>query len=594
MSSNLVEEEKIKTFKINFFIFLTFFLFLILILRLFYLQVIQYKSFTQRAQYSTSRISILVAPRGIVFDRNGKILATNKQSISLIAYPNKLKSKKEKEEVYKLLSRIIKGDLTKLRKTLFKLPKEAALPVRLQGNISVAEAIQVIEKQHLLQGINIQEEPVRFYPNSSLSAHALGYISQISESELEKRPERKIGDLVGKSGIEYLFDDLLRGKDGKTIVEVDRFGKPINPEYKHAIIHSDPVPGKNVYLTIDLDLQKATEEALQSTGTNSAAIAVNPNTGEVLAIASYPTFDPNIFTKHLSTYEWKNLLARKALLNRAILSYVPGSIWKPVTLLSALDAMVIYPHQKFKVTEGFYLGKTRFGDWTSKEDILSIEECLAWSRDTAFYQIARKLTPEQIKNWGVKLGAGRKTGIELPGEEKGIVPDTEWKKKNLGEPWYPGNTLHYSIGQSFLLITPTQAARIYSGIATGMTVPKLQLIKKIDNHKKNLSPPETFEINNSFISSAQQGLEACIDHGTGQASKLENVKVAGKTGSAEVPGAGKTHGWFAAYAPAKSPEIVVIVIAEKAGHGGTIAAPIARKILEGYFNLNKSSVLVKK
>jgi penicillin-binding protein 2 len=287
------------------------------------------------------------------------------------------------------------------------------------------------------------------------------------------------------------------------------------------------------------------------------------------------------------------LLSQKVFLNRALLGYVPGSIWKPVTLITALDAMAVKPNERFHVNEAFYLGMTRFGDWTSKEGTLSLEECLAWSRDTAFYQIGRRLTPEQIKKWGVKLGAGRKTGIELLGEEKGIVPDEKWKKEKLHEPWYPGNTLHYAIGQSFLLVTPTQAARMYSGIATGAKLPRLQLIKKIYDHEKSLQGPETFQIDQNLLQVVKKGLEMCIESGTGQAAKLEGIKVAGKTGSAEVHSIGKTHGWFAAYAPADKPEVVVIAITEKAGHGGTVAAPIVKKILEEYFKINPK-ILAKK
>lgn len=578
-----IEELRSKDFKIKVLQGITIAFTLILILRLFYLQIVQYKNLSQRAQYSTSRISILAAPRGVIYDRNGKILATNKQAISAIVYPDKLKTRKEKLEVYSKLSRILKSNPGKLKQIFLKLPKEAALPIRLQSNINIEEAIQIVENQQLLPGISIQEEPIRFYPNGSLASHVLGYISQINESELDKRPERKLGDLVGKYGIEKLFDDILRGVDGKTIVGVDCYGKPIDSDYKHSIIHINPTPGKSIYLTIDSALQKATEQALKKAATNSAAIAVDPNTGEVLALASYPDFDPNIFTKPLSVNVWKNLLSKRVFLNRAILAYVPGSIWKPVTLLAALDSMVVKPNEKFHVSEAIYLGKTRFGDWTSKEDVLSIPECLAWSRDTALYQIGRRLKPKQIKDWGIKLGAGRKTGIELLGEEVGIVPDEDWKKKNIGEPWYPGNTLHYAIGQSFLLITPTQAARIYSAIATGSTIPKLHLIKKVNDYNKFLQAPDTFKIDPNLLKVVKKGLELCVEKGTGVAAKLDSVKVAGKTGSAEVPGTGKTHGWFSAYAPADKPEIVVVVITEKAGHGGTTAAPIVKGIFENYF-----------
>ena len=583
MPQNTLGEIKTKDLKTKVLLVITIFFTSITILRLFYLQVFNHKTLAQRAQYSTSKISILSAPRGIIFDRNGKIIATNKQAISVIAYPDKLKDFSKRIETFNILNKILKTDEQKLKDLIFKLPEEAPLPIRLVSNISIEEAIRIVEKQYLIPGIDIQEEPIRFYPHGAIASHVLGYISQIDETELSKRPDRKLGDLVGKAGIEKLYDDILRGIDGKDIVEVDRFGKPIGAEYKNSFIHIEPESGKNITLTLDLDLQKSVENALEKNGFSSCAVVVNSNSGEVLALASYPDFDPNIFTRPLSIYTWNELVSRKSFLNRAILAYVPGSIWKPITLIAALYSMAVKPGEKFNVSEAFYLGNTRFGDWSSKSDTLSLEESLAWSRDTAFYQIGRRLTPEIIKYWGVKLGGGRKTGIEILGEEEGIVPDSKWKKQRLGEDWYPGNTLHYAIGQSFLLITPLQAARIYSAIGNGSKIPKLQLIKDVNGHSKIAEIPETYMIDFNLLNIVKSGLEMCVDSGTGQASKLENVKVAGKTGSAEVPGSAKTHGWFVSYAPSDKPEITVAVFAERAGHGGSVAAPIAKEIFEAYF-----------
>jgi len=577
------KKEDSINFKNKVLVGITLSLALILASRLFYLQIFQYKTYTQRAQYSTSRISIIAAPRGIIYDRNKNIIATNKQSISIVAYPNKLKTEEERIKTYNILSKILDTNKDKLKRTLLKLPENAPLPIRLQSNLSVKEATLIIEKQHMLPGIDIQEEPIRFYPNNELAAHVLGYIAQIDEEELSKRPERKLGDLVGKAGIERLFDDVLRGKDGKKIVGVDRFGKPINPSYKHSTIEIQSIPGRNIDLTIDINLQSVTEEALKNSMASGSALVVNSNTGEILALASYPAFDPNVFTKPISLNIWNQFIANKVFLNRSLLAYAPGSIWKPITLFAALDAKVIKPDDKLKVGEAVYLGSTRFGDWTSKEAVYSLQESLAWSRDTAFYQLAQKLTPEDISRWGLKLGAGRKSGIELIGEEVGIVPDSKWKEEQIGEQWYPGNTLHYSIGQGFLLITPLQIARIYSAIANGSKVPKLQLIKTIDRYIKPLQIAESYKVDPSYLEIVREGLEMCVDSGTGGVSKLENVKVAGKTGSAEVVGSKKTHSWFVAYAPAENPEITVVVINEKAGHGGSVAAVVAKKILSNYF-----------
>ncbi len=588
MNSSIIEEVRKKDYKTSIFKIIIAAFCLVIIGRLFYLQIFNYKNFSRRAQYSTSKISVLIAPRGTIYDRNENILATNKQAISVIAYPDKFKTRDEKLKVYNILSRIIKSDNIKLKERILKLPENAPLPVRIVNNISVQEASQIVEKQYLLPGINIQEDPIRYYPNKAFAAHTLGYISEIDEDELETRPERRLGDLVGKYGVEKLFDDILRGTDGKTIAEIDRYGNPVNPNYKHSVIHYNSIPGKDIQLTIDLNIQKSVEKALRESRTTSCAIVVNPKTGEVLALASYPDFDPNVFTTPLSTATWNSLLSKKAFLNRALLSYVPGSIWKPITLLSALESKKVKPSERFKVSGAIYLGNTRFGDWTDKTGIYSLQESLAWSRDTAFYQIGQRITPEQIKKWAIKLGAGRHSGIELLGEEKGIVPDQQWKKTTYKEPWYPGNTLHYAIGQSFLLVTPAQIARIYSAIANGDSVPVLHIIKKIHNKQVIPQANEKLELDENYLKVIREGLEMCIEKGTGVGSKIEGIRIAGKTGSAEVPGSNKTHSWFAAYAPAESPEIVIVALAEKAGHGGTIAGPIAKKIFEEYFHVNKT------
>ena len=580
---------KEKIFKSYVLIGIAIFFCSILILRLFYLQVLRHKSYTEKAEYSTCRIEVIPAPRGNIYDRNGKPIAINKQSITAIIYPNKINNKEDKLKVYNLLSKILLSNPEKLKETILNLPKNAPLPIRLENDISVEEAALIVENQNQLPGVEIQDEPIRYYPHHILASHIIGYIGQIGKEELEDRPERRMGDLVGKDGIEKLFDDILRGKDGKRIVEVDRFGQPINPNPETSLISVDPIPGRDIHLTIDIGLQKTAEKALEDLMASGAIVAVEPNSGEVLALASNPAYDPNVFTKPVKASEWNNLIQRKAFINRAILSYVPGSIWKSVTLAAGLDAMVIKPGDSFFVSGAVYLGSTRFGDWTGATGTYSLEKSLAWSRDTAFYQIGKRLAAKNIYDWGYKFGCGRKTEIELIGESKGILPNEEWKEKNVGEPWYPGNTLHYSIGQSFLLITPVQAARMYSAIANGNHSPKLTLIKKIDNKPVIKKPSEKFDLNPRYLKVIHDGLQQCIESGTGGASRLETVCVAGKTGSAEVPGSSRTHGWFASYAPCDKPEIVAVGFAERAGHGGSVAAPMIKKILERYFKLDEES-----
>jgi penicillin-binding protein 2 len=267
--------------------------------------------------------------------------------------------------------------------------------------------------------------------------------------------------------------------------------------------------------------------------------------------------------------------------------YPPGSVWKAITLLAALENKVVKPDTKLQVGAGISLGGFFFGDWTKTSGLFDLVKCLAWSRDSAFYQMGLKLTPEQIKEWGVKFGAGRPTGLELRHESAGLVPDSEWKMRVCHEKWYPGNTLHMSIGQTYVQLTPAQGARIYAGIGNRGRVPDLHFVTKIGD--RQIPPPkmEYVKTHKEYLDVVLAGLKAVIASGTGGATKLGSVEVAGKTGSAEAPPAGsKTHAWFCCYAPAEKPRIAISCFVEHGGHGGSAAAPIAKAILEKFFGID--------
>ena len=337
--------------------------------------------------------------------------------------------------------------------------------------------------------------------------------------------------------------------------------------------------GQDLKLTIDIELQKIAQEAM---GIMPGAVVVaDPRNGEILALVSNPAFDPNIFTKPVPTELYRKLTAANAFLNRALSSYTPGSIWKPVTALVALEHDVASRNEVLAVSGSILFGGFRFGDWTSKEDLMNLPTAIAWSRNTYFYQIAKRLKPEWLAELGDQLGVGRITGIELLGESKGILPSPEWKKKRLKQDWYPGNTLHFSIGQSFLMLSPLQAAKIISTIAMDGAVPNMHIV--LDESKNKIE--RQIELKENSLKVVKEGLMQCIDSGTGVATKLKNIKLAGKTGSAEVHGYKRsTHGWFVAYGPADSePEIAVAIFGEGYGHGGTVCAPVAKKIFTKYF-----------
>ncbi len=561
-------------------------LFAILALRLVQMQLIEYSKYKRLAENNTTKYSMIRAPRGLIYDRAHHILASSKQSLSVVAYPFKLKTAEQKTMVAARLARILNLNYDDLLKTLMDLEPTTPVPLTLDSNIPVTTAIKIIEARRLLPGIEVEYQALRYYPYGETAGHLLGFVGQASEADLnsERFADLRMGDVLGKDGLELSFDESLRGKDGEKRIPIDRFGKIAEPE-KYIVA---PERGKDIVLTIDLDLQQVAEEALRSGGVHGAAVVVDPNTGEILALASEPSFDPNIFTKPVPSTIYQNLMSRQAFINRALSSYTPGSIWKPVTAITAIEHGVTSGDERLQVGASVTLAGIVFGDWTSKSEIVNMEQAIAMSRNTYFYQLAKRMAPEWIVEQGRKMGAGRLTNIELVGESEGLLPTPEWKRRKYHEPWFPGNTLHLSIGQSFLLLSPLQVAKIYSALATGGKVPQLHIVKDPQKEK----PESIVAIDPKALKVVRNGLRACINSGTGTAAKLMDVSVAGKTGSAEVQGFTRTtHAWFAAYAPALGkPQIVVVVVGEGAGHGGAVAAPIAKKILEAYFSKSNSRV----
>jgi len=555
-----------------------------LLARLTWLQIIEGNYYKNKAIENSTRVTFLRAPRGNIYDCHGNLLATNKQSISMIAIPAQLT---DIPNLARLLSKILDSPYPKVYQTLLKAQASGSvLPVVIERDLDVALVSRFYEKKLFLPGIDILPDISRSYPNGEIAAHVLGYCGEITESQLKRRPNRKMGDVVGQDGIERLYDDQLRGVDGEQRVRVNAMGQSLSAETSKPQVTKKPTAGKSLVISLDLDLQKAAYDAL---GDRSGAIvAIDAQNGEVLAMVSRPSFDPNDFTRKITPQVWKKLNApNHTLFNRALSGFPPGSIWKAITLLAALECKAVKPDTKLHVSGGISLGGFFFGDWTGTTGLYDLVKCLAWSRDSAFYQMALKMKPEQIKEWAVKFGAARPTGVELRHESKGLVPDSAWKLKYMHEKWYPGNTLHMSIGQTYVQVTPTQAARIYAGLGNKGKVPNLHFVKKIGDRLIPPPAPEMVKTNPVYLKVVLDGLKAVVASGTGGATRLGNVEVAGKTGSAEAPPAGsRTHAWFACYAPADNPQIAISCFVEHGGHGGTAAAPLAKAILEKYFATN--------
>jgi penicillin-binding protein 2 len=563
-----------------------------LMVRLIWLQVLQNSYYRARAVENSTRVTFLRAPRGIIYDRHGNLLATNKQTLSMIAIPNELE---HCEDLAYRLSKVIDEPQAKVLNTLLKAKaSNSVLPVVIDRDVDVATVSRFYEQKLFLPGIDILPDISRNYPQAEITAHVLGYCGEITQSQLEKRPERRMGDIVGQDGIERLYDVQLRGVDGEQRVRVNAVGESISAETSKPVITKEAQGGLPIVLSLDLDLQQAAYEAL---GNRSGAIvAIDAQTGEVLAMVSRPSFDPNVFTRRINKAVWKRINAPDhPLYNRALSGFPPGSVWKAITLISALENKVVKPDTKLHVSGGISLGGFFFGDWTKSTGLFDLVKCLAWSRDSAFYQMGLKLKPEQIKDWGNKFGAGRPTGVELRHEGMGLVPDSAWKLRVCHEKWYPGNTLHMAIGQTYVQLTPAQAARMFAGIGMRGRVPNLHFAIKIGERQIPAPRPEKIKIHPQYLDVVLQGLKAVVASGTGGATRLGAIEVAGKTGSAEAPPAGsKTHAWFACYAPADHPRIAICAFVEHGGHGGSTSAPLAKAVLLKYFGMEANAAELAK
>jgi penicillin-binding protein 2 len=549
--------------------------------RLVWLQIVQNSFYKARSLENSTRVTFLRAPRGIIYDRHGNMLATNKQTLSLVAIPLQIE---DIDDLTRRLARILGGYEADIKDKLLKAQEsDSVLPVVLERDLDLKVVSRFYDQQLFLKGVDILPDISRNYPQGELFCHVLGYCGEITEDQLKKHEERRMGDVVGQEGVEKYYDTQLRGIDGEQRVRVNASGNTFSRDTAHPVVTKEAQPGLPVVLSIDMDLQQAAAEALGTR--HGAVVACDPKTGEILALVSNPKFDPNDFTRRITPEVWKKLNSPDhPLFNRALSGFPPGSIWKAMTLLAALQYKVVKPDTKLYVNGGISLGNFFFHDWTATSGLFDLVKCLAWSRDSAFYQMALHMTPEQIKEWGLMFGAGRPTGVELPHESSGLVPDSTWKERVLKEKWYPGNTLHMSIGQTFLQVTPLQACRMYAGLGMKGRIPDLHLAIKIGDRQIPPPRPETIKIKPEYMKVLSDGLKAVVASGTGGATRLGNVEVAGKSGSAEAPPAGsKTHAWFACYAPADNPRIAVVAFIEHGGHGGAVSAPVAKVVLEKFF-----------
>ncbi len=566
--------------------------FVILFLRLFYIQVLNGRYFRQVAEANRIQRFYQKAPRGQIYDRHHKLLAVNKPSFA-VSFTSYSLTQQEIERVSQELALILNLSFQEVKTRTFS-SLQPLDPVVIATDITREQALTIMERKTSLPGVNVAIEPKRQYPEGTLACHIIGYVGELTMEEYKelKSAGYRIGDKIGKTGLEAYYDHLLRGEHGEKQVEISAKGRQLR-----LLRETISLSGNDLALTIDGDLQRLVQDALQ--GVNGAAVVMNPRSGEVLALASSPGYNPNTFLRPVTRGEFTYLFKNRGrpLFNKAIQAqYPPASGFKIITTAAGLQEGFVIPDEKMECTGEMILGTYDqvFRCW--KKDghgKINLASAIAQSCDVYFYQLGLRLGVTRIAAYARKFGLGSLTGIDLPFEKKGIVPDRDWKKKVVKEAWYDGDTLNMCIGQGYLWITPLQMAGIFNAVANDGPYYRPKIVKNIISPDgkvyHDFFPEEQgiVELDRQHWHVIKKGLEETVTHGTGRQAYIKGLRVAGKTGTAQNP-QGMDHAWFGCLAPVDNPQVVVVVFVEHGGHGGVVAAPIARQILAGYFK--KSAV----
>jgi penicillin-binding protein 2 len=582
--------------------------FLVFFVRLFQLQVIESADLRERSQRNSVRTIYLEAPRGEIVDREGRALATTRPAFGLSVMPVDLR---RPELTFAALGQLIDADPDALRSQVGeRRGRERFQAIRLAADLSEDGRARVESHLFALPGVLTDALPRRHYVEGDLAAHLLGALGEVRREQLATREyaDYRSGEVVGQSGLESLMQAQLRGRAGGRNLVVDVAGRVIE-----VLDEVRPTAGGRVVLTLDLDLQRAAEQAflpdvLGGPPRMGALVALDPRNGDVLALVSKPSYDPNAFAGGVDPETWKRLTRdpHKPLQHRALAGqYPPGSTYKALVAAAALEEGVIHPAHKVYCPGSFTLGRRSYRCWKKEgHGEVDLRRALIESCDVYFYRAGLALGVDRLAFFARGFGLGKRSGIPLSGEAAGLVPTSAWKQNRFREKWMLGETVSVSIGQGFDLVTPLQLAVAYGAIATG-NVMTPRLVQGTTDEEGNPVPGPaphvrgTAPVSPAHLERVRAALEGVVGEprGTGGRSRVPGVRVAGKTGTAQVVGLQHTegideaeielrhrdHAWFAAFAPVEAPEIVVAVLVEHGGHGGSAAAPIAQKVLARYF-----------
>ncbi|WP_204106248.1 MULTISPECIES: penicillin-binding protein 2 [Spirulina sp. CCY15215] len=549
--------------------------------RLAFLQLVEGKENSELAENNRIRIVPRQPVRGTIFDRKGRILASSRLSHSAYVWPLAQKYETWETSVMRL-SQILDIPPEEIRKPVEAAGYNSPTRVRIARGLNAKQITAIEEYGFELKGVDVDIEHVRDYPNKANGSHILGYTGELNAEELDVRRKDgyRLGDIVGKMGVEEGFEEMLRGEWGGQQVVVDGEGKVVEIKGE-----KQAKAGKDVTLTLDLNLQKVAESTLGRR--KGAVVAIDPNNGAVLAMASYPAFDPNIFSKRISPEKWKELQGQgNPFVNRALRGFPPASTFKVVTAAAGMESGKYPPDTVLPTFAYLRVGGTAFGEWNRAGfGPMGYVGAMAWSSNTFHGQIGRGVGGEVLIDWARRFGFGRKTGIEIASEAPGLIADDKWKRERMNWEWTAGDTVNMSIGQGFTLATPLQVAVMFAVPANGGDLVKPHLLKNQEEQKNWREP---LNLKQSTISTLRSGLRAVATAGTGTAVNRPGVpSPAGKSGTAEAP-PGQAHAWFGAFAPFDNPEIVVVAFAEHSGGGGgKVAAPMVAQVLDAYFSLKR-------
>jgi penicillin-binding protein 2 len=565
--------------------------FFLVLLGLLRLQVFEHEQLKRLADQNRIRLDVLRAPRGVIRDRHGRVLADNQPSFDIVFRPAPIESTLRVRSVVASdwLARVggaLDSDTLEIKRRVREANRTGQTAV-LRRTAPYAVLAAVEESRQELPGVDVQVAPIRRYPEGTLAAQLLGYAGEINDRELAERSRKgyHLGDLIGKTGVERRYEDILRGEDGAEFVVVNAMGQRVAT--LDDVPPQPPTAGRDVTLTLDLEVQLALEEAMDPIE-RGAAVVLDPRDGSVLGMVSKPVFDPNEFSRGISFARWKDLNSGGAypLLNRAIQSaYPPGSTFKIVTMLAGLKHGLVTAetHEPTSCTGGFWFGNRRFGCWKKEgHGSLDMVQALQHSCDVFFYQLGLRLGLGPLEKTARGMGLGERTGIDLPSESRGLVPTDAWYDQRFQRGRWPrGLLLNLAIGQGELLTTPLQLATMTAVAANGGRPVRPHVVSGVQGVAAyRVEPPVEPGVvtDQAHWEAVHLAMRRVVEAGTAGSVRLPGVPVAGKTGTAQNPH-GDDHALFVCYAPADAPRLAMAVVAENSGHGGSVAAPVAARVL---------------